>query len=165
MIPCQEQSSHHFYLTYNKTCHILCDLLEDKWWNHSSLPEIPLHTLDGTLGGDLHKNYQFLCNAVGKHEKQQTKFIKCCCCNTYNITLYNSIAATQASVDANRSLKEEYCSSRFRQTIWRHRKGKQFFTNTVISGDGQLLTSTEDVIRRWKEYWIRRWICMDGRMI
>ena len=29
---------------------------------------------------------------------------------------------------------------------------KQCFTNTVYSGDGVLLTSTGDVVQRWKEY-------------
>ena len=41
---------------------------------------------------------------------------------------------------------------RFWQTIRRLRRGKQCFTNTVYSGDGALLTSTGDVVRRWKEY-------------
>ena len=41
---------------------------------------------------------------------------------------------------------------RFWQTIRRLRQGKQCFTNTVYSGDGVLLTSTGDVVRRWKEY-------------
>ncbi|KAL7854802.1 hypothetical protein SRHO_G00169920 [Serrasalmus rhombeus] len=34
----------------------------------------------------------------------------------------------------------------------RLRRGKQCATSTVYSGDGVLLTSTEDVIGRWKEY-------------
>ena len=41
---------------------------------------------------------------------------------------------------------------RFWQTVRRLRRGKQCFTNTVYSGDGVLLTSTGDVVRRWKEY-------------
>uniref|UniRef100_A0AAR2JQZ9 Reverse transcriptase domain-containing protein n=1 Tax=Pygocentrus nattereri TaxID=42514 RepID=A0AAR2JQZ9_PYGNA len=41
---------------------------------------------------------------------------------------------------------------RFWQTIRRLRRGKQCATSTVYSGDGVLLTSTEDVIGRWKEY-------------
>ena len=32
------------------------------------------------------------------------------------------------------------------------RKGKQSSTNTVYSGGGELLTTTGDIVRRWKEY-------------
>ena len=40
---------------------------------------------------------------------------------------------------------------RFWQTVRQLRRGKQSFTNTVYSGGGVLLTSTEDVISQWKE--------------
>ncbi|TWW66922.1 hypothetical protein D4764_20G0009540 [Takifugu flavidus] len=43
-------------------------------------------------------------------------------------------------------------SKRFWTTIWHLRKGKQSTVNTVYSGDGVLLTSTQDVVDRWKEY-------------
>ncbi|CAM4608815.1 unnamed protein product [Leuciscus chuanchicus] len=43
-------------------------------------------------------------------------------------------------------------SKRFWQTIQRLRREKQCPTNAVYSGGGQLLTSTGDVIGRWKEY-------------
>uniref|UniRef100_A0AAY5KH73 Reverse transcriptase domain-containing protein n=1 Tax=Esox lucius TaxID=8010 RepID=A0AAY5KH73_ESOLU len=43
-------------------------------------------------------------------------------------------------------------SKRFWQTIRRLRRGKQCPTNAVYSRGGQLLTSTEDVVGRWKEY-------------
>ncbi|XDV31040.1 hypothetical protein PO909_033817 [Leuciscus waleckii] len=43
-------------------------------------------------------------------------------------------------------------SKRFWQTVRRLRRGKQCPTNTVYSGDGQLLTSTGDIVGRWKEY-------------
>ncbi|TWW73510.1 hypothetical protein D4764_15G0009040 [Takifugu flavidus] len=43
-------------------------------------------------------------------------------------------------------------SKRFWTTIRRLRKGKQCTVNTVYSGDGVLLTSTRDVVDRWKEY-------------
>ena len=43
-------------------------------------------------------------------------------------------------------------SKRFWQTVRRLRRGKQCPTNAVYSGGGQLLTSTGDVIGRWKEY-------------
>ena len=37
-------------------------------------------------------------------------------------------------------------------TIRRLRKGKQSSTNNVYSGGGELLTSTGDIVGRWKEY-------------
>ncbi|TWW53911.1 R2DM Retrovirus-related Pol polyprotein from type II retrotransposable element [Takifugu flavidus] len=43
-------------------------------------------------------------------------------------------------------------SKRFWTTIRRLRRGKQCTVNTVCSGDGVLLTSTRDVVDRWKEY-------------
>ena len=46
----------------------------------------------------------------------------------------------------------QLASKRFWQTIWRLRRGKQCPANTVYSGGGQLLTSTGDIVRRWKEY-------------
>ena len=50
---------------------------------------------------------------------------------------------------------EEDCrsaSEKFWQTIRRLRRGKQPSTNTVYSGGGELLNSTGDIVRRWKEY-------------
>ena len=41
---------------------------------------------------------------------------------------------------------------RFWTTIWRLRRGKQCIVNTVYGGGGALLTSTWDVVDRWKEY-------------
>ncbi|KAK3561507.1 hypothetical protein QTP86_006177 [Hemibagrus guttatus] len=35
---------------------------------------------------------------------------------------------------------------------WQAKRGKQFSANTVYSGGGELLTSTGDIVRRWKEY-------------
>ncbi|TWW73571.1 hypothetical protein D4764_15G0009650 [Takifugu flavidus] len=43
-------------------------------------------------------------------------------------------------------------SKRFWTTIRRLRKGKQCIVNAVYSGDGVLLTSTRDVVDRWREY-------------
>ncbi|KAI2665653.1 Craniofacial development protein 2 [Labeo rohita] len=43
-------------------------------------------------------------------------------------------------------------SKRFWQTVRRLRRGKQCPTNTVYSGSGNLLTSTGDIVGRWKEY-------------
>ena len=34
------------------------------------------------------------------------------------------------------------------------RKGEQCTVNTVYSGDGVLLTSTKDVVDRWREYFV-----------
>uniref|UniRef100_A0A673CDI6 Reverse transcriptase domain-containing protein n=1 Tax=Sphaeramia orbicularis TaxID=375764 RepID=A0A673CDI6_9TELE len=51
-------------------------------------------------------------------------------------------------------MEEDYrsASRKFWQTIRRLRRGKQCATNTVYSGSGELLTSTGDVVGRWKEY-------------
>ncbi|KAK7921963.1 hypothetical protein WMY93_008865 [Mugilogobius chulae] len=52
------------------------------------------------------------------------------------------------------AMEEDYrsASKKFWQTIRRLRRGKQCFTNTVYSAGGELLTSTGDVVGRWKEY-------------
>ena len=42
-------------------------------------------------------------------------------------------------------------SKRFWTTIRRLRRGKQCIVNTVYGGDGALLTSTRDVVDRWKD--------------
>ncbi|KAF7200479.1 transcript variant X4 [Nothobranchius furzeri] len=41
---------------------------------------------------------------------------------------------------------------RFWQTVRRLRRGRQQLAHTVYSGDGELLTSTEAIVGRWKEY-------------
>ena len=43
-------------------------------------------------------------------------------------------------------------SKRFWTTIRHLRRGKQCIVNTVYVGDGALLTSTWDIVDRWKEY-------------
>uniref|UniRef100_A0A3B3CJV2 Reverse transcriptase domain-containing protein n=1 Tax=Oryzias melastigma TaxID=30732 RepID=A0A3B3CJV2_ORYME len=43
-------------------------------------------------------------------------------------------------------------SKRFWQTIRRLRRGKQFSAGTVFGAGGDLLTSTGDIVGRWKEY-------------
>lgn len=52
------------------------------------------------------------------------------------------------------TMVEDYqsASKRFWQTIQHLRKRKQFFTNTVYIGDGELLALTWDVIGWWEEY-------------
>ena len=51
-------------------------------------------------------------------------------------------------------MEEDYrsASRKFWQTIQRLRRGRQPSTNTVYSGGGELLTSTGDIVGRWKEY-------------
>ncbi|KAI3374080.1 hypothetical protein L3Q82_022646 [Scortum barcoo] len=53
-----------------------------------------------------------------------------------------------------RPWKEDYrsASKRFWQTIRRLRRGKQYSANTVYSAGGELLTSTVDIVGRWKKY-------------
>ncbi|KAI3362794.1 hypothetical protein L3Q82_001658 [Scortum barcoo] len=43
-------------------------------------------------------------------------------------------------------------SKKFWQTVRRLRRGKQCSANTVYSAGGELLTSTEDIVGQWKEY-------------
>ncbi|KAI3367277.1 hypothetical protein L3Q82_008323 [Scortum barcoo] len=43
-------------------------------------------------------------------------------------------------------------SKRFWQTVRRLRRGKQYSANTVYSAGGELLTSTGDIVGRWKKY-------------
>ncbi|XDV11655.1 hypothetical protein PO909_000531 [Leuciscus waleckii] len=52
------------------------------------------------------------------------------------------------------SMEKDYrlASKEFWQTVWRLRRGNQCPTNAVYSGGGQLLTSTGDVVGRWKKY-------------
>ncbi|TWW61317.1 hypothetical protein D4764_05G0014070 [Takifugu flavidus] len=69
---------------------------------------------------------------------------------------------TPAVRDAVKLKKESYrallacgtpeAADGFWTTIRRLRRGKQCTVNTVYSGDGVLLTSTRDVVDRWKEY-------------
>ncbi|TWW77601.1 hypothetical protein D4764_12G0009910 [Takifugu flavidus] len=71
-------------------------------------------------------------------------------------------SAAMAVAEAKTRAWEEFCeamendfrtaSKRFWTTIQRLRKGKQCTVNAVYSGDGVLLTSTRDVVDRWKEY-------------
>uniref|UniRef100_A0A673BTI1 Reverse transcriptase domain-containing protein n=1 Tax=Sphaeramia orbicularis TaxID=375764 RepID=A0A673BTI1_9TELE len=63
-------------------------------------------------------------------------------------------AKTRVWVEFGEAMEEDYrsASRKFWQTIRRLRRGKQCATNTVYSGSGELLTSTGDVVGRWKEY-------------
>ncbi|KAL1259177.1 hypothetical protein QQF64_009754 [Cirrhinus molitorella] len=63
-------------------------------------------------------------------------------------------AKTWAWEEFRETMEEDYQSAlkRFWQTVRHLKKRKQFFANTVYSGSGELLTSTGDVIRQWKEY-------------
>ncbi|TWW74429.1 hypothetical protein D4764_14G0004320 [Takifugu flavidus] len=63
-------------------------------------------------------------------------------------------AKTRAWEEFGEAMKNEFrtASKRFWTTIRRLRKGKQCTVNAVYSGDGVPLTSTRDVVDRWKEY-------------
>ncbi|TWW60624.1 R2 Retrovirus-related Pol polyprotein from type I retrotransposable element [Takifugu flavidus] len=63
-------------------------------------------------------------------------------------------AKTRAWEEFGEAMENDFrtASKRFWTTIWRLRRGKQCTVNTVYSGDGVLLTSTRDVVDRWKEY-------------
>ena len=63
-------------------------------------------------------------------------------------------AKTRAWEEFGEAMEKDYrlASKRFWQTVRRLRRGKQCPTNTVYSRDGHLLTSTGDIVGRWKEY-------------
>uniref|UniRef100_A0A671UNG7 Reverse transcriptase domain-containing protein n=2 Tax=Sparus aurata TaxID=8175 RepID=A0A671UNG7_SPAAU len=65
-----------------------------------------------------------------------------------------SEAKTRVWEEFGEAMEEDYrsASKKFWQTIRRLRRGKQSSTNTVYSGGGELLTSTGDIVGRWKEY-------------
>lgn len=63
-------------------------------------------------------------------------------------------AKTRAWEEFGETMEEDFrsASKKFWQTVRRLRRGKQFATDTVYGAGGELLTSTGDVVRRWKEY-------------
>ncbi|KAI3354306.1 hypothetical protein L3Q82_018492 [Scortum barcoo] len=63
-------------------------------------------------------------------------------------------AKTRVWEEFGEAMEEDYrsASKRFWQTVRRLRKGKQYSANTVYSAGGELLTSTEDIVGRWKKY-------------
>uniref|UniRef100_A0A8C9TUR8 Reverse transcriptase domain-containing protein n=1 Tax=Scleropages formosus TaxID=113540 RepID=A0A8C9TUR8_SCLFO len=72
----------------------------------------------------------------------------------WNVALAVATAKTLAWEEFGEAMEEDFrsASKRFWQTFRRLRRGKQCSANTVYSESGALLTSTEDVLRRWKEY-------------
>ncbi|KAI3361615.1 hypothetical protein L3Q82_001932 [Scortum barcoo] len=58
----------------------------------------------------------------------------------------------RSSVRPWRRTTHRSASKRFWQTVRRLRRGKQYSANTVYSAGGELLTSTEDIVGRWKKY-------------
>uniref|UniRef100_A0A3B3HQU3 Reverse transcriptase domain-containing protein n=1 Tax=Oryzias latipes TaxID=8090 RepID=A0A3B3HQU3_ORYLA len=63
-------------------------------------------------------------------------------------------AKTLSWEEFGEAMEKDYrlASKKFWQTIRRLRRGKQFSTGTVFSAGGELLTSTGDIVGRWKEY-------------
>ncbi|TWW81090.1 hypothetical protein D4764_01G0009050 [Takifugu flavidus] len=63
-------------------------------------------------------------------------------------------AKTRAWEEFSEAMENDFrtASKRFWTTIRGLRKGKQYTVNTVYSGDGVLLTTTRNVVDRWKEY-------------
>ncbi|KAL0200215.1 hypothetical protein M9458_003402, partial [Cirrhinus mrigala] len=63
-------------------------------------------------------------------------------------------AKTRVWEEIGEAVEKDYRSAlkRFWQTVRRLRRGKQCPANTVYSGGGNLLTSTGDIVGRWKEY-------------
>ncbi|KAI3375877.1 hypothetical protein L3Q82_003764 [Scortum barcoo] len=62
-------------------------------------------------------------------------------------------AKTRVWEEFGEAMEEDYrsASKRFWQTVRRLRRGKQYSANTVYSAGGELLTSTEDIVGRWRE--------------
>ena len=71
-----------------------------------------------------------------------------------NAALVVAEAKTRAWEEFGEALEDDFrtASKKFWSTIRRLRRGKQCSINTVYSGDGALLTSTRDVVTRWREY-------------
>ncbi|KAK3562609.1 hypothetical protein QTP86_002090 [Hemibagrus guttatus] len=67
-----------------------------------------------------------------------------------------SEAKTRVWEEFGEAMEKDYrtASGKFWQTVWCLRRGKQLFTvaNNVYSGGGELLASTGDIVRWWKEY-------------
>ncbi|TWW78139.1 R2 Retrovirus-related Pol polyprotein from type I retrotransposable element [Takifugu flavidus] len=63
-----------------------------------------------------------------------------------------AVAEAKTRAEFGEAMENDFrtASKRFWTTIRRLRKGKQCTVNTVYSGDGVLLTSTRDVVDRWK---------------
>uniref|UniRef100_A0A8C6LDH0 Reverse transcriptase domain-containing protein n=1 Tax=Nothobranchius furzeri TaxID=105023 RepID=A0A8C6LDH0_NOTFU len=63
-------------------------------------------------------------------------------------------AKSRAWEEFGEAMEKDYRSApkRFWQTVRRLRRGRQQLAHTVYSGDGELLTSTEAIVGRWKEY-------------
>uniref|UniRef100_A0A3B3BLN8 Reverse transcriptase domain-containing protein n=2 Tax=Oryzias melastigma TaxID=30732 RepID=A0A3B3BLN8_ORYME len=63
-------------------------------------------------------------------------------------------AKTRSWEEFGEAMEKDYrlASKRFWQTIRRLRRGKQFSAGTVFGAGGDLLTSTGDIVGRWKEY-------------
>ncbi|KAI3353340.1 hypothetical protein L3Q82_019871, partial [Scortum barcoo] len=63
-------------------------------------------------------------------------------------------AKTRVWEEFGEAMEEDYrsASKRFWQTVRCLRRGKQYSANTVYSAGGELLTSTGDIVGRWKKY-------------
>ncbi|KAK3572627.1 hypothetical protein QTP86_001127 [Hemibagrus guttatus] len=63
-------------------------------------------------------------------------------------------AKTRVWEEFGEAMEKDYrtASGKFWQTVQRLRRGKQLSANTVYGGGGELLVSTGDIVRRWKEY-------------
>ncbi|KAI3358922.1 hypothetical protein L3Q82_015309 [Scortum barcoo] len=68
-------------------------------------------------------------------------------------------AKTRVWEEFGEAMEEDYrlASKRFWQTVRRLRRGKQYSANTVYSVGGELLTSTGDIVGRWKKYFEPPW--------
>ncbi|KAK3539603.1 hypothetical protein QTP70_010243 [Hemibagrus guttatus] len=65
-----------------------------------------------------------------------------------------SEAKTRVWEEFGEAMEKDYrtASGKFWQTVRRLRRGKRLSANTVYGGGGELLVSTGDIVRWWKEY-------------
>ncbi|KAK3559562.1 hypothetical protein QTP86_013728, partial [Hemibagrus guttatus] len=65
-----------------------------------------------------------------------------------------SEAKTRVWEEFGETMEKDYrtASGKFWQTVRHLRRGKQLSANTVYGGGGELLVSTGDIVRQWKEY-------------
>ncbi|TWW77869.1 hypothetical protein D4764_12G0012590 [Takifugu flavidus] len=67
---------------------------------------------------------------------------------------YWPVGLLRQQIEFGEAMESDFrtASKRFWTTVRHLRRGKQCTVNAVYSGDGALLTSTRDVVDRWKEY-------------
>ncbi|KAK3518703.1 hypothetical protein QTP70_008587 [Hemibagrus guttatus] len=122
------------------------------------------HVLDtrGKSGAELSTNHHLVLRRQSPHTVVDTGSKGCRQAEegVLSSLVYRQAKRTAAGVvsEAKTRVWEEFgeamekASGKFWQTVQHLRRGKQLSANTVYSGGGELLSSTGDTVRRWKEY-------------